>query len=148
MSATVLAFLALLLAVGSAIFWFRLAFSVRLPENREVLRSALENEGWQVSEAENGQVALERVADEAPSLILLDLMMPVMDGFEFVMEMRKQHASSTIPIVVVTAKDITQEDRRRLNGDVVGLIQKGGLDRDSLLSLLREQVTATSRSRS
>jgi len=100
-------------------------------ENREVLRRALENEGWQVSEAENGQVALERVADQAPSLILLDLMMPVMDGFEFVMEMRKQHTS------------ITEEDRRRLNGDVVGLIQKGGLDRESLLSLLREQVAAT-----
>ncbi|MBW2287870.1 MAG: response regulator [Deltaproteobacteria bacterium] len=112
-------------------------------ENREVLRRALENEGWQVSEAENGQVALERVADQAPSLILLDLMMPVMDGFEFVMEMRKQHTSSNIPIVVVTAKDITEEDRRRLNGDVVGLIQKGGLDRESLLSLLREQVAAT-----
>jgi len=112
-------------------------------ENREVLRRALENEGWQVSEAENGQLALEKLADPAPSLILLDLMMPVMDGFEFVMEMRKLDASSTIPIVVVTAKDVTQEDRRRLNGDVVGLIQRGGLDRESLLALLREQVAAT-----
>jgi CheY-like chemotaxis protein len=113
-------------------------------ENRDVLRRALESEGWQVSEAENGQIALGRVADQAPSLILLDLMMPVMDGFEFVMEMRKQHASAAIPIVVVTAKDITDEDRRRLNGDVVGLIQKDGLDRESLLALLLEQVAATS----
>ena len=69
--------------------------------------------------------------------------MPVMDGFEFVMEMHKQHASRDIPIVVVTAKDVTEEDRRRLNGDVVGLIQKGGLDRESLLSLVCEQVAAT-----
>ena len=69
-------------------------------------------------------------------------MMPVMDGFEFVLEMRKQHAASNIPIVVVTAKDITEEDRRRLNGDVVGLIQKSGLDRESLLALLRDQVAA------
>jgi CheY-like chemotaxis protein/anti-sigma regulatory factor (Ser/Thr protein kinase) len=112
-------------------------------ENRQVLRRALEKEGWQVSEAENGRVALDKVAGEPPSLILLDLMMPVMDGFEFVMEMRRQQASSSIPIVVVTAKDITEEDRKRLNGDVVGLIQKGGLDRESLLAQLREQVAAT-----
>jgi CheY-like chemotaxis protein len=112
-------------------------------ENREVLRRALEQEGWQVSEAENGQMALELLAEQAPSLILLDLMMPVMDGFEFVMEMRKLEFSKAIPIVVVTAKDITEEDRRRLNGDVVGLIEKGGLDRESLLEQLREQVAAS-----
>jgi len=112
-------------------------------ENREVLRRALEHEGWQVSEAENGQVALEKLAEQEPSLILLDLMMPVMDGFEFMMEMHKLDSSSAIPIVVVTAKDITEEDRRRLNGDVVGLIEKGGLDRESLLAQLREQVAAT-----
>jgi len=114
-----------------------------IPENREMLRRTLEQEGWQVSEAENGQVALEKLAEQAPSLILLDLMMPVMDGFEFVMEMHKLESSTDIPIVVVTAKDITEEDRRRLNGDVVGLIEKGGLDRESLLAQLREQVAAT-----
>jgi CheY-like chemotaxis protein len=70
-------------------------------------------------------------------------MMPVMDGFEFVMEMRKQDALRAIPIVVVTAKDVTKEDRQRLQGDVVGLIQKGGLDRDSLLTELRRQIAAT-----
>jgi signal transduction histidine kinase/CheY-like chemotaxis protein len=111
-------------------------------ENRDVLRRALEYEGWQVSEAENGRVALERVSEEQPSLILLDLMMPVMDGFEFVMAMRKRNASRSIPIVVVTAKDVTEEDRRRLNGDVVGLIERGGLGRDDLLALVREQVAA------
>jgi signal transduction histidine kinase/CheY-like chemotaxis protein len=113
------------------------------PENRELLRRALEHEGWQVSEAENGQVALDNLVEQAPSLILLDLMMPVMDGFEFVMEMHKLESSSYIPIVVVTAKDITEEDRRRLNGGVVGLIEKGGLNRDSLLTQLRGQVAAT-----
>jgi signal transduction histidine kinase/DNA-binding response OmpR family regulator len=112
-------------------------------ENRGVLRRALEAEGWQVSEAENGQVALEMLAQKAPSLILLDLMMPVMDGFEFVMEMRKLDSSSGIPIVVVTAKDITEEDRRRLNGGVVGFIEKVGLDCESLLAQLREQVAET-----
>jgi CheY-like chemotaxis protein len=111
-------------------------------ENRQVLRRALENEGWQVSDAENGRVALEKVADSAPSLILLDLMMPVMDGFEFVLEMRKREDARAIPIVVVTAKDVTEEERRRLNGDVVGLIQKRGMDQESLLEQIREQVVA------
>jgi signal transduction histidine kinase/NO-binding membrane sensor protein with MHYT domain/CheY-like chemotaxis protein len=116
-----------------------------LAENRELLRRALDQESWQVSEAENGREALGRMADRKPSLILLDLMMPVMDGFEFVMELQKVEAWRSIPIVVVTAKDLTNEDRRRLNGEVVGLIQRGGLDRESLLRQLREQVSAFSR---
>jgi PAS domain S-box-containing protein len=111
-------------------------------ENRDMLRRALEKEGWCVSEAKNGRVALDRVAEALPSLILLDLMMPVMDGFEFVMELRKIERWRGIPIVVVTAKDLTDDDRRRLNGDVVGLIQKSGLDRKSLLAQLLEQVAA------
>jgi len=65
-----------------------------------------------------------------------------MDGFEFVLEMRKRDPSHAIPIVVVTAKDITEQDRRRLNGGIVSLIAKGGLDRDSLLAQIREQVAA------
>jgi CheY-like chemotaxis protein len=75
-------------------------------------------------------------------LILLDLMMPVMDGFEFVMELRKVKAWREIPIVVVTARDLTEEDRSRLSGEVAGLIQKGGMDRESLLAQLRAQVSA------
>jgi PAS domain S-box-containing protein len=112
-------------------------------ESREMLRRALETEGWQVSEAENGRVGLEKVAEQAVSLILLDLIMPVMDGFEFVMEMRKLDASSTIPIVVVTAKDVTEEDRLRLNSRVVSLVEKSGLDRESLLAQVRKQVAAS-----
>jgi hypothetical protein len=111
-------------------------------DNRKVLRHALENEGWQVSEAENGRVGLERVEEDVPSLILLDLMMPVMDGFEFVLEMRKHEAWHGIPIVVVTAKDVTEEDRRRLNGEVVGLIERRGMDREALLAQIRDQVAA------
>jgi signal transduction histidine kinase/CheY-like chemotaxis protein len=111
-------------------------------ENREVLRHVLEGEGWRVSQAENGQQALDEVASDPPALILLDLMMPVMDGFDFVLEMRRRETGPEIPIVVVTAKDITEEDRRRLNGGVVGLIERGGRDLDSLAELLRDQVSA------
>jgi CheY-like chemotaxis protein len=118
------------------------------PEVREMVRRALEREGWRVDEAENGRVALERLAVWSPSLILLDLMMPVMDGFEFVMEMRRMEAARTIPIVVVTAKDLTEEDRRRLNGEVAGLVQKGGSGREEFLAEIRqlvEAMTASSR---
>jgi signal transduction histidine kinase/DNA-binding response OmpR family regulator len=107
-------------------------------DNRQILRRALEDEGWQVSEAENGRLALDRVDERAPSLILLDLMMPVMDGFEFVLEMRKRADAPPIPIVVVTAKDITDEDRQRLNGGVVALIERRGREFDSLLTQIRE----------
>jgi CheY-like chemotaxis protein/nitrogen-specific signal transduction histidine kinase len=115
------------------------------PEVRDMLRRALEQEGWKVSEAENGRVALERLAEAIPALILLDLMMPVMDGFQFVIELRQREAWRSIPVVVVTAKDVTDEDRRRLNGDVVGLIQKRGSGRDELLAEIRELVTGSSR---
>jgi CheY-like chemotaxis protein len=113
-----------------------------LPENREVLRRALEGEGWQVREAENGRAALDVMAEVEPSLILLDLMMPVMDGFEFVMELHKRDSKTDIPVVVITAKDVTDEDRQRLNGGVVGLIERGGLDRETMLEQLRQQVSS------
>jgi CheY-like chemotaxis protein/anti-sigma regulatory factor (Ser/Thr protein kinase) len=114
---------------------------------RDMLRRSMEHEGWNVSEAENGRVALERMAEATPSLVLLDLMMPVMDGFEFVMEVRANPVWCAIPIVVVTAKDLTDEDRRRLNGNVVGLIEKRGTALDELLVQIRDLV-ATSHDRS
>jgi signal transduction histidine kinase/CheY-like chemotaxis protein len=113
------------------------------PEVRAMVRRSLEKEGWRVDEAENGRVALERVAERAPSLILLDLMMPVMDGFEFVLEMRRVEATRSIPIVVVTAKSLTEEERRRLDGDIAGLVQKGGSGRDELLAQISDLVSRT-----
>ncbi len=112
-------------------------------ENRTVLRRALQQEGWEVREAGDGRAALEQLSRESPSIILLDLMMPVMDGFEFLVEMRRLDPPPSIPVVVVTAKDIDEDDRRRLGGNVVGLIEKRGLDREALLAQVREQVAAT-----
>ncbi|MBD0305518.1 MAG: response regulator, partial [Nitrospiraceae bacterium] len=74
---------------------------------RHALRTVLEKEGWEVREAENGRVGLDRVNEKKPDLILLDLMMPEIDGFEFSEEMRKQEAWRGIPIIVITAKDLT-----------------------------------------
>ena len=85
---------------------------------RQLLRRMLEPEGYAVVEAENGRVALERLRDVSPSLILLDLMMPEMDGFEFVAEFRRHEAWRAIPIVVITARDLSRDDHERLNGYV------------------------------
>jgi CheY-like chemotaxis protein len=95
---------------------------------RRGLRMALELAGWQVVEADNGQVALTRLTEARPHAILLDLMMPEMNGFEFLDEVRQRDEWRDIPIVVITARDVTAEDRTRLNGRVESIIQKAGRD--------------------
>jgi CheY-like chemotaxis protein len=109
-------------------------------EIRQLLRRMLEPEGYTVVEAENGRVALERLRDTSPSVVLLDLMMPEMDGFAFVTEFRRHEPWRAIPIVVITAKDLTREDRERLNGYVEKVLQKGAYGRDELLAEVRDLV--------
>jgi CheY-like chemotaxis protein len=109
---------------------------------RAMLRRVLEREAWEVEEAENGRVALERMAVAEPALILLDLMMPEMDGFEFLEALRERRAGPAIPIVVLTAKDLTEEERRRLNGGVERIVQKAHYTRDALLAEVRQLVSA------
>ena len=111
-------------------------------ESRQILRRMLEKEDWAVSEAENGQVALDRVAEQPPDLILLDLMMPEMDGFEFVTHLRQTKAWRSIPIVVITAKDLTAEERAQLNTTVARILQKGAYSREELLAQVAELVSA------
>jgi signal transduction histidine kinase/CheY-like chemotaxis protein len=101
--------------------------------NRSLLARTLKNAGWQVMEAENGAVGLEQVSAVVPDLILLDLMMPVMDGFDFVLELRNTEEWREIPIIVVTAKDLTEEDRFRLTGGVETIIQKGAFSKEKFL---------------
>jgi CheY-like chemotaxis protein len=107
---------------------------------REMMRRMLEKEGWTVAEAENGREGLARMAESEPQLILLDLMMPEMDGFEFLTELRQNPAWRTIPVVVITAMDLTPEDRQRLNGSVTQILQKGAYSRDELLEEVRQLV--------
>jgi CheY-like chemotaxis protein len=73
------------------------------------------------------------MTEKLPDAILLDLMMPEMDGFEFLAELRRHATWRDIPVLVLTAKDLTDEDRRRLNGEVERVMQKGAYDRDELL---------------
>jgi CheY-like chemotaxis protein len=106
---------------------------------RRVVRQVLQPLGWQVSEAENGQVAVTSLGAKRPDVIILDLMMPKMDGFEFLDEVRLRPDWQDIPVVVITAKELTKEDRDRLNGGVERIIQKS--DRDEMLSQLTREIS-------
>jgi CheY-like chemotaxis protein len=112
-----------------------------------MIRRMLEANGWIVHVAENGRKGLEEMARVHPGIVLLDLMMPEMDGFEFVDEMHRNEVWKSIPIVVVTAKDLTDEDRTRLNGHVSRILQKGLYRRDELLAQVSQLVAARIRSR-
>jgi DNA-binding response OmpR family regulator len=115
------------------------------PQTRELLRRALEKEGWRVLEAANGRVGLERLDGTVPGLILLDLMMPEMDGFEFMQKLRQRPALRLVPVLVITAKDLTDEDRKRLNGEVARIVQKSAL---TLAEIASEVRVITQRQRS
>ena len=95
------------------------------------LRRALQQEGWQVTEAENGRVALARLAESRADVIVVDLMMPEMDGFELLDALRRDRQWREIPVLVLTARDLTEEDRARLNGGVEHILQKR--DRQEML---------------
>ncbi len=106
-------------------------------ENRELLRRALESDGWSVAEAANGREALDRLELRRPDAILLDLMMPEMDGIEFVERLRASERYRSIPVLVVTAKEITPVDRQRLSGGVQAIMQKGSVDLGEVVSQTR-----------
>ncbi len=93
-------------------------------------------------EAENGRVALERMAKNRPDVILLDLMMPEMDGFEFLDQVRAHDSWRSIPIIVITAKDLTEQDRRRLNGYVEAVLEKSAYNPEALLREVCDRVRA------
>jgi PAS domain S-box-containing protein len=91
---------------------------------RQTLRSVLERHSWRVFEAENGAIALAGMQLEAPELILLDLVMPEMDGFEFLERVRENEAWRHIPVIILTSKDLTKEERDALNGNVERVLVK------------------------
>jgi CheY-like chemotaxis protein len=116
------------------------------PGTRAWLCGRLREEGWIVAEAENGRVALARLAEAPADLVLLDLMMPEMNGFEFLDELRRTEAGHRTPVAVVTAADLSDSDRERLNGGVLRILQKGAHSGDEVLSELHK-LLATYRPR-
>jgi CheY-like chemotaxis protein len=111
----------------------------------QLLCHVLERAGWMVASADDGESALKQLAVTRPDVILLDLLMPRMDGFVFVTELRSRQAWRSVPVVVITAKEVTTEDYARLADNVDDIIDKGTLDRDDLLRELRELVRYSTR---
>jgi signal transduction histidine kinase/CheY-like chemotaxis protein len=107
---------------------------------REMICRMLGDKDWTVAEAENGLAALESIARCQPSLIVLDLKMPVMDGFQMIAELHKHEDWRKIPVVVVSAKELTTEDRQRLQGHVQKILQKGDFGREGLLREVQQTV--------
>jgi|GEM_PF-447631 len=107
---------------------------------RAVMRKYLDKEKIDVVEAENGRIGLEAIEKARPSLILLDLMMPEMDGFQFIEEFRKHPEWSDIPIIVVTAKILTKAEKTKLEGWVEALYSKSDADIDHVLAEVSAQL--------
>ena len=110
------------------------------PDARMITRGSLEKERWSVVEAQDGREGLKCLGEETPDIVLLDLNMPNMDGFEFAEAMRSDPRWREIPIVVLTARSLTAEDRQRLNGNVQRVLSKGGLDRGGLLKEIKKAI--------
>jgi len=107
---------------------------------RELMRRILLGEGWVVATAGDGREALERLKGERPDLILLDLLMPEMDGFEFLARLRERRELSDIPVIIVTAADLSAEERRQLQGGVEHVLQKAAYGQEALISEIRNLV--------
>jgi signal transduction histidine kinase/CheY-like chemotaxis protein len=112
-----------------------------LPDNRTLLTTLLEREGWKVTQADNGRTGLDAIAAQRPALILLDLMMPIMDGFEFLRELRNREDGRDIPVVVVTAKELTPEEHNLLRACVENIVQKGTVSHEDLLADIRTKIS-------
>jgi len=110
------------------------------PNVISLITQILEGENYYISGASNGEEALSAISERIPDLIILDLLMPVMDGFEMIDRLRGNPDWRNIPVVVITAKDLTDADKEFLERGVIKIIQKAGLDKDKLLSELRDTL--------
>jgi signal transduction histidine kinase/CheY-like chemotaxis protein len=113
-------------------------------DQRQRVRAWLEP-SCHVAEAENGRLAFERLNEGVPDVILLDLMMPEMDGFEVVANLQRNRTWRRIPVIVVTARDLSLEDRARLNFGIESVLMKESFDPQSLIELIRQVVAKARR---
>ena len=105
---------------------------------RKLARLVLENEGYSIIEAENGYLGLMRVAERIPSIILLDLLMPNMNGHEFLNELELNERWENIPVIALTAMELDENERVGLENRVSMIIQKGAYSIDYVLNAVRE----------
>jgi signal transduction histidine kinase/DNA-binding response OmpR family regulator len=109
---------------------------------REVLCRTVEQAGWPTRQAADGRAGLMQLSAARPGLILLDLMMPELDGFGFLNELRARPEWADLPVIVVTAMDLSPEERTMLSASVQRVIQKGSYEREQLLAEVRAAIVS------
>jgi signal transduction histidine kinase/DNA-binding response OmpR family regulator len=108
----------------------------------ELVRASLEPEGWTVLGAATGQEGLALIRERKPSAVLLDLLMPGMDGFEVVEALRADPHTKSVPVVILTSKSMTPQDKERLQGRITYVARKTEFDLSGLAGLLRWASTS------
>ena len=110
-------------------------------EARRLIRRILQSQGdFEIFEATNGREALELIARELPDLVILDLMMPEVDGFAVLDSLRSQPETANIPVIVATAKELTVDEKSRLQGQIQSLMLKGDFLNDEFLEEVRSLI--------
>jgi threonine synthase len=111
------------------------------PEARRLIRRILQSQGdFDILEATNGREAIELANRERPDLIILDLMMPEVDGFAALDELRSKPETANIPVIVATAKELTVDEKSRLQGQIQSLMMKGDFMNDEFLEEVRSLI--------
>jgi signal transduction histidine kinase len=112
------------------------------PPTRDMMARILERQGWRVRTAANGQHAITILEQKVPAAVVLDLKMPIMNGFQFIQRVQEHAVWNAVPIFVFTSMDITQDIRTALNGRAAGIFQKGNYSREELVQRVQEAVQA------
>lgn len=111
------------------------------PEARRLIRRILQSQGnFTIIEATNGREGLAMIQRELPDLIILDLMMPELDGFSVLEALRSKPETAAIPVIVATAKELTPDEKNRLGGQIQSLMQKGDFLNDEFLEEVRALI--------
>jgi CheY-like chemotaxis protein/anti-sigma regulatory factor (Ser/Thr protein kinase) len=111
------------------------------PPTRELVRRTLQDDGWQVLEACNGREGLDQVAAGDPDLVILDLMMPVMDGFDFLATLRAEERHRDLPVIVLTAMELNPEQMKYLESRAGSVLAKGDDELTTALELVRAALS-------
>lgn len=109
-------------------------------DQRDMLKRVLEKEEWKVRLAKDGSAGLAQLRLSVPDIIILDLMMPTMDGFEFLQHVKEDERWSTIPVLILTAMDLSKKEHDRLTGSVAGIVQKRDFDPKQLLTMVHRYI--------
>jgi CheY-like chemotaxis protein/chromosome segregation ATPase len=112
------------------------------PQNIRLIKAMLKPFNIEVMIADGGKAGVEMALKKKPDLIILDLMMPEVDGFDVVSRLKEDPAAAQIPILIYTAKNITSEDRERLQGNIQSIIQKGDFGKDRFLEMINNLQTS------